>query len=71
MRVFNHRGSVQLTAHLDSALKAGVVSIPSVGWASAAADGNGVNVLTNDSLADMGGGPVFYSCLVQAELAAR
>ncbi len=71
VRVFNHRGSVQLTAHLDSALKAGVVSIPSVGWASAAADGNGVNVLTNDSLADMGGGPVFYSCLVQAELAAR
>ena len=71
VRVFNHRGSVQLTAHVDSALKAGVVSIPSVGWASAAADGNGVNVLTNDSLADMGGGPVFYSCLVQAELAAR
>lgn len=69
VRVFNRRGSVRLTARLDAALKAGVVSIPSVGWPSGAADGNGVNVLTNDALSDLGGGPVFYSCLVQAELA--
>ncbi len=69
VRLFNQRGSVRLTARIDAALKPGVVSIPSVGWASGAADGNGVNVLTNDGLADMGGGPVFYSCLVQAELA--
>lgn len=69
VRVFNRRGSVRLTARLDAALKPGIVSIPSVGWPSGAADGQGVNVLTNDALSDLGGGPVFYSCLVQAELA--
>lgn len=69
VRVFNHRGSVTLTARIDTALKAGVISVPSVGWPSGAADSRGINVLTNDALSDMGGGPVFYSCLVQAELA--
>ena len=32
-----------------------------------APDGNSVNMLTSQRLTDKGGGPTFYSCLVQVE----
>ena len=40
---------------------------PSMRWLKRASDGHNVNVLTSDRLTDMGGGPTFYSCLVQVE----
>jgi anaerobic selenocysteine-containing dehydrogenase len=32
-----------------------------------ARDGQNVNALTSDRLTDLGGGPTFYSCLIEIE----
>ena len=61
VRVFNDRGSLLLTAEVDGVVRQGVVRAPSVRW------GQNANALTSDRLTDIGGGPVFYSCLVQVE----
>ena len=45
----------------------GVARAPSVRWNKRAEDAANVNVLTSDRLTDMGGGPTFYSCLVEVE----
>ena len=67
VRVFNDRGSCLLRAEVDGVVQRGVVSVPSVRWASMAADHRSVNALTSERLTDKGGGPSFYSCLVQVE----
>jgi anaerobic selenocysteine-containing dehydrogenase len=67
VRVFNGRGSLVLTALVDDRTRPGVASAPSTRWSKRAADRNNVNVLTSEKLTDMGGGPTFYSCLVQVE----
>ncbi len=68
VRVFNGRGECLLRAHVGDAVSPGVVSVPSGRWPKRAGDGNTVNVLTSRRLTDKGGGPVFYSCLVEVEL---
>ncbi len=40
---------------------------PSVRWARRAPDKRSINALTSERLTDAGGGPTFYSCLVQVE----
>jgi anaerobic selenocysteine-containing dehydrogenase len=67
VRAFNDRGSLMLRAQVDETVRPGVARAPSVRWNKRAEDGANANVLTSDRLADMGGGPVFYSCLVQVE----
>jgi anaerobic selenocysteine-containing dehydrogenase len=67
VRAFNDRGSLLLTAEVDGVVPPGVVRAPSVRWAKRAQDGRNANALTSDRLTDMGGGPAFYSCLVQVE----
>lgn len=67
VRVFNDRGSCMLMAEVDGVVQPGVVRAPAVRWNKQASDGQNVNVLTSDRLTDIGGGPVFYSCLVQVE----
>ncbi|HUE21557.1 MAG TPA: molybdopterin-dependent oxidoreductase [Bryobacteraceae bacterium] len=67
VRVFNDRGACLLRAQLDGVVRRGVVCVPSVRWASMAADGHSVNALTSERLTDKGGGPTFFSCLVQVE----
>jgi len=67
VRVFNDRGSLFLKANVDGVVQAGVVRAPSTRWLKRASDGRNVNALTSDRLTDMGGGPTFYSCLVQVE----
>ncbi|HLJ50365.1 MAG TPA: molybdopterin-dependent oxidoreductase [Bryobacteraceae bacterium] len=67
VRAFNDRGSLVLKAVVDDTVRQGVVRIPSVRWNKAASDGHSVNVLTSERLTDIGGGPTFYSCLVQVE----
>ncbi len=47
----------------------GVLSAPAVRWPKLAPDGNSVNMLTSQRLTDKGGGPTFYSCLVEVEKA--
>ncbi len=67
VRVFNERGSLRLTAEVDGGVRAGVVRAPAVRWNKTAPDRRNPNALTSDRLTDIGGGPVFYSCLVQVE----
>ena len=67
VRVFNDRGSCLLTADVDGVVNAGVVRAPSVRWGKRAANGQGINALTQEKLTDLGGSPSFYSCLVQVE----
>jgi len=67
LRIHNQRGSCVLVAQVDSSVPAGVVSAPSVRWSKCAPDRVNVNVLTSERLTDLGGGPTFYSCLVQLE----
>ena len=67
VRVFNQRGSCRLQAKVEQATPPGVVATRAVRWNKMASDRRNVNVLTSDRLADLGGGAVFYSCLVEVE----
>jgi anaerobic selenocysteine-containing dehydrogenase len=67
VRVFNQRGSCTLTASVDGVVRPGVVWAPAVRWNRLAADRRNANALTSDRLTDIGGGPTFYSCLVEVE----
>jgi len=67
VRAFNDRGSLLLTAEVDGVVAAGVVRAPSVRWNKLSEDGRNANALTSDRLTDLGGGPTFYSCLVEVE----
>jgi anaerobic selenocysteine-containing dehydrogenase len=71
VRVFNDRGSCTLVAGVNGPstglVRQGVVLAPSVGWNKLSSGSRGVNALTSDRLTDMGGGPTFYSCLVDVE----
>ncbi len=72
VRVFNSRGSCRLTASVPGppaapAVRSGVVRAPSTRWPKLAPHREHVNALTSDNLTDIGGGAVFYSCLVEVE----
>lgn len=69
VRVFNHRGEVRLRAHVNGAVQPGVVAAL-LNWGSLAPDGKSVNVLTSETLTDIGAGATFYSCLVEVEALA-
>jgi len=69
VRVYNDRGSVVLAAAVDGRVRPGVVCAPSVRWGKRAPGGRNVNALTSSRLTDAGGGPTFYSCLVEVERA--
>jgi anaerobic selenocysteine-containing dehydrogenase len=45
----------------------GVTRSPSTRWPKRSPGGRAANALTSDRLADMGGGPTFYNCLVEVE----
>jgi anaerobic selenocysteine-containing dehydrogenase len=63
--LFNARGSLQLLARRSTVVKPGLVAVSAVRWGARATDGNSINVLTSDTLNDLGGGPSLFSCLVQ------
>jgi hypothetical protein len=48
-------------------VRPGVVCAPSVRWAKRSPGSRNVNALTSERLTDAGGGPTFYSCMVQVE----
>jgi anaerobic selenocysteine-containing dehydrogenase len=64
VRVFNGRGSSRFIARVTDATRAGVVVVEGIWWHRFHPGERGVNVLTSDRVADMGGGPVFHSNLV-------
>ena len=67
VRIFNDRGSCLLIAKVDASVAPGVACAPSTRWASKSPAFRNVNALTSERLTDQGGGPTFYSCLVQVE----
>jgi anaerobic selenocysteine-containing dehydrogenase len=67
VRVYNDRGSCMVTADVNGAVPPGIVRVPSVRWPKSSPMRSGINVLTSQRLTDLGGGPTFYSCLVQVE----
>lgn len=68
VEVFNDRGSIPLRAHVNGAVRPGVVAAR-LDWNKLSAGGHNVNLLTSQRLADFGGGPVFYSTLVDVRRA--
>ena len=67
VRVFNDRGAVVLMAKVDGTVPAGVASAPAVRWGKRSPGRRNVNAVTSQRLTDAGGGPTFYSCLVEVE----
>ena len=70
VRVFNDRGSLELTAMLNASLPAGVVAAR-LDWAKLHPDGANINALTSERLTDIGGGATFYSTLVEVAKAVN
>lgn len=64
VEVFNARGSVKLRAHVNGHVGAGVVAAR-LEWNKLSRDGGNINALTSERLTDIGGGPTFYSTLVE------
>jgi anaerobic selenocysteine-containing dehydrogenase len=64
VEVFNVRGRCLFQAEFDGQLPRRVLRARSVRWNKHTPEGRGVNRLTSDRLTDLGGGPTFYSCLV-------
>ena len=62
-------GEVRLRAHVNGAVQPGVVAAR-LNAARFTPDGNSINVLTSETLTDIGGGATFYSCLVEVEAGA-
>ncbi len=67
--VFNDRGVLALRAHVNGSVARGVVAAQ-LGWNKLSSTRHNVNLLTSQRLNDIGGGPVFYSVLVQVRKSA-
>jgi anaerobic selenocysteine-containing dehydrogenase len=70
VEVFNGRGSVELKALVNAQVAAGVVAAR-LDWNKLSDGGRNVNALTSETLTDIGGGPTFYSTLVEVRKVAR
>ena len=64
VRIFNDRGTLELTAMVNADLPAGVVAAR-LDWAKLHPQAENVNVLTSERLTDIGAGATFYSTLVE------
>jgi anaerobic selenocysteine-containing dehydrogenase len=64
LRIFNDRGAFHARAEVTDRVRRGVVVAPSVWWRKLSGDGQNANAVTSGALTDMGGGAVFYDCLV-------
>ena len=69
VRVESPRGTARFTARVTNATRPGVVVIEGIWWHRFSPGGVGVNMLTSDRVADLGGGPAFHSNLVQVSKA--
>jgi anaerobic selenocysteine-containing dehydrogenase len=73
VEVFNARGRIRLTARVSAnghtSVPAGVVA-SRLSWNKLSPGGHNVNLLTSQRLTDIGGGPTFYSTLVEVRKAA-
>jgi anaerobic selenocysteine-containing dehydrogenase len=65
IRVFNTLGEMHIKARLTHLVRPGLVSMPKGVWRRHTANGYTTNVLTPDTLADLGGGACFNDARVQ------
>ena len=63
-------GAIALRALVNGQVGAGVVSAR-LDWNKLSAGGANVNALTRERLTDIGGGPTFYSTLVEVRKVCR
>jgi anaerobic selenocysteine-containing dehydrogenase len=70
VEVFNGRGSIALKALVNGHVSTGVVAAR-LDWNKLSAGGLNVNALTSETLTDLGGGPTFYSTLVEVRKVCR
>jgi anaerobic selenocysteine-containing dehydrogenase len=70
IEIFNDRGVLRMEASLsyESGVRPGVVA-GRLAWNKFSAGGHNVNLLTSQRLTDFGGGPTFYSTLVEVRKA--
>ncbi len=68
-RVFNDRSEVEVVVRITDRVRSGVAAIPFGWWSAHHRDGRVANSLTNDTLADWGGGVAYSDTLVQIEAA--
>jgi anaerobic selenocysteine-containing dehydrogenase len=69
VRVFNDRGEYHCKAEVSARARPGVVNGLGIWWRKDGLRGTNVNELTSQRLTDLGGGPVFYDCLVEVQAA--
>ena len=69
VRVFNERGEYHCKAQVSERARPGVVNGLGIWWRKFGLAGTNVNQLTSQRLTDLGGGPVFYDCLVDVQTA--
>ncbi|MGZ5269118.1 MAG: molybdopterin-containing oxidoreductase family protein [Ramlibacter sp.] len=69
VRVFNERGDYHCKAEVCERARPGVVNGLGIWWRKDGLRGTNVNQLTSQRLTDLGGGPVFYDCLVEVQVA--
>ena len=60
VEVFNDKGSVRLWAKITEDTQRGVIAAEGVWWSKHTPDGRLINILTNDSLTDMGWGSTLH-----------
>ncbi|QDF99864.1 molybdopterin oxidoreductase [Azoarcus sp. DD4] len=65
VRIHNDRGAFHARAVVTDGVRRGVAVAPSIWWQKLSGDGENANAVTSAALTDMGGGPVFYDCLVE------
>jgi anaerobic selenocysteine-containing dehydrogenase len=65
VRAFNDRGSCFFVAKISGDVQPGVLQARTMRWNRSSPEQQGVNQLTSERLTDIGGGPTFYSCLVE------
>jgi anaerobic selenocysteine-containing dehydrogenase len=70
VEVFNGRGRLTLKALVNGHVGTGVVAAR-LDWNKLSVDGANVNALTSETLTDLGGGPTFYSTLVEVRKVCR
>jgi anaerobic selenocysteine-containing dehydrogenase len=68
IEIFNSRGSLRMTVHVNGSVHPGVVA-GQLNWNKLSPGGNNVNLLTSQRLTDIGGGATFYSTLVEVRKA--
>ncbi len=65
LRIHNDRGEFIARAVVTRDVRPGVVCAPSVWWPKLCEGGRNANAVTSPAATDMGGGPIFYDCLVE------